>query len=67
MAELNELQATYSVAINDLRKASMKVTDAAVDSAVTVLNHNSGVSADAKNDGRIIKHGGRQTRRATCG
>lgn len=40
MAELNELRATYSVAINDLRKASMKVIDAALDSAVTALNHN---------------------------
>lgn len=44
MAELNELRATYSVAISELRKAPMKVIDAAGDSAVAVLNHNAPVA-----------------------
>ena len=44
MAELNELRATYSVAISDLRKAPMKVINAAGDSAVAVLNHNAPVA-----------------------
>ena len=44
MAALNELRATYSVAISDLRKAPMKVIDAAGDSAVAVLNHNAPVA-----------------------
>ena len=44
MAELNELRASYSVSISDLRKAPMKVIDAAGDSAVAVLNHNAPVA-----------------------
>lgn len=44
MAELNELRATSSVAISELRKAPMKVIDAAGDSAVAVLNHNAPVA-----------------------
>ena len=44
MAELNELRATYSVAISDLRKSPMKVINAAGDSAVAVLNHNAPVA-----------------------
>ena len=44
MAELNELRALYSVAISELRKAPMKVIDAAGDEAVAVLNHNAPVA-----------------------
>ena len=44
MAELNELRATYSVAISELRKAPMKVIEAAGDEAVAVLNHNAPVA-----------------------
>ena len=44
MAELNELRATYSVAISELRKAPMKVIEAAGGEAVAVLNHNAPVA-----------------------
>ena len=44
MAELNELRAPYSVAISELRKAPMKVIEAAGDEAVAVLNHNAPVA-----------------------
>ena len=44
MAELNQLRAPYSVAISELRKAPMKVIEAAGDEAVAVLNHNAPVA-----------------------
>jgi len=44
MAELKELRAPYSVAISELRKAPMKVIEAAGDEAVAVLNHNAPVA-----------------------
>ena len=44
MVELNELRAPYSVAISELRKAPMKVIEAAGDEAVAVLNHNAPVA-----------------------
>ena len=44
MAELNELRAPYSVAISELRKAPMKVIEAAGNEAVAVLNHNAPVA-----------------------
>ena len=44
MARLNELRAPYSVAISELRKAPMKVIEAAGDEAVAVLNHNAPVA-----------------------
>ena len=44
MAELNQLRAPYSVAISELRKAPMKVIEAAGDKAVAVLNHNAPVA-----------------------
>ena len=43
MAELNELRAPYSVAISELRKAPMKVIEAAGDEAVALLYHNAPV------------------------
>ena len=44
MAELNEQRATYSVAISELRKAPMKVIEAAGEESVAVLNHNAPVA-----------------------
>jgi len=44
MPELQEVRATYSVAISELRGAPQQVIDAAGDSAVAVLNHNQAVA-----------------------
>ena len=44
MAGLNELRAPYSVAISELRRAPMKVIEAAGDEAIAVLNHNAPVA-----------------------
>ncbi len=44
MAELKQLRASYSVAISELRKAPMKVIDAAEGEVVAVLNHNEPVA-----------------------
>ncbi|MBI3716634.1 MAG: type II toxin-antitoxin system Phd/YefM family antitoxin [Betaproteobacteria bacterium] len=44
MAELKQLRASYSVAISELRKAPMKVIEAADGDAVAILNHNAPVA-----------------------